>query len=631
MANVTILNERYTAEPLYQWDKDQELVIRGLSLSTVPEIHFTNDAMEKAIVRQSTMDDAGVITVKIPNSLLQKPYKIKAYVCIYEGDTFKSLCLVTIPVKARKMPADYTLTISDEEVYSFNALENQILDLIESNDQLKTTYENTLAEIKTSNQTLEDNVKTSNTEMENTMERLYNEKLTDVEDIIEGTVEKCENITDELSDRLSNIIANASDTGDNAELMDIRVGADSITYNSAGDAIRTQLERLGVDGKIIKNVTSNDVTTGEYYRLDLMSQGDTFTEPIIETGYSNNFRYETKVTKGDILNIDPSYVMKGGSSHGIMFVDDENKTFERLSVENVNYRKIYTFPSNGTIYFTDQTGDNYNKIFKIVRCTTNNPELVDIRVGANGETYESAGEAIRENFKILGLYYQLLPSPQINYSKGYALQGLDGMEVGHQIYIDGLVTPANGHFVYIQEVKKGSVLVLNHDFNLSPDSYSKRAVVVDNSGMVVEVLDFTYLNAHKQHTFNSNGTLYLTTVYPDLSTDELFYTIQAIIPKPIILHADKADDYATNTSYGNEVLEAILKGKQILIRVPNADGKTTSAVYSPVLRYKIPNNSLILKYLYLYYMNDVTDETESPVYKVLKMKISTAYTENPLG
>ena len=134
MANVVVKKDRYTVDPLYQWDKDQELFIYGLSLATTPEIHFTNDIMEKAIVRHSSMDDAGVIKVKIPNSLLQKPYKIRAYVCINEGETFKSLYMITIPVEARSMPADYTLTISDDEVYSFNALETKILQLEESNE-----------------------------------------------------------------------------------------------------------------------------------------------------------------------------------------------------------------------------------------------------------------------------------------------------------------------------------------------------------------------------------------------------------------------------------------------------------------------------------------------------------------
>lgn len=125
MSVVTVQKDRYTVDPLYQWDLNQVLEIRGLSLPSIPEIHFTNEAMDRAIVKQATMNGAGVITVDVPNSLLQKPYKIKAYVCVHEGDTFETLYLIEVPVKARKKPNDYTLE-DDLEVYSFNTLENLV-------------------------------------------------------------------------------------------------------------------------------------------------------------------------------------------------------------------------------------------------------------------------------------------------------------------------------------------------------------------------------------------------------------------------------------------------------------------------------------------------------------------------
>ena len=125
MGVVTVQNTRYTADPLYQWNLNQILEIRGLSLASIPEIHFTNDNMSRAIVRQATMDAAGVITVDVPNSLLQTAGKLKVYVCTYERDTFQTLYKLEIVVKARAKPSDYTLE-DDPEVYSFNALENYV-------------------------------------------------------------------------------------------------------------------------------------------------------------------------------------------------------------------------------------------------------------------------------------------------------------------------------------------------------------------------------------------------------------------------------------------------------------------------------------------------------------------------
>lgn len=129
MANVRVENNRYTVDSLYQWDLNQVLEIYGLSLPFVPEIHFTNDAMDRAIVRPASMNAAGVITVDVPNSVLQKAGKLKVYICNYESETFQTLYKLEIVVKARVKPSDYTL-IDDPEVYSFNALENMVYNAV---------------------------------------------------------------------------------------------------------------------------------------------------------------------------------------------------------------------------------------------------------------------------------------------------------------------------------------------------------------------------------------------------------------------------------------------------------------------------------------------------------------------
>ena len=147
MSKAVIKNGRYTIEPLYQWDLNQVLQIYGLSLSRVPEVHFSNVALESALVRQCTMDGTGVITVDIPNSLLQRPYPIKAHVCIYEGKTFESLYTIDIPVKPRKMPADYSLE-NDRELFSFKEMNNRLaqveneLSLDEAESFYKYEYKN---------------------------------------------------------------------------------------------------------------------------------------------------------------------------------------------------------------------------------------------------------------------------------------------------------------------------------------------------------------------------------------------------------------------------------------------------------------------------------------------------------
>ena len=106
--------------------------------------------------------------------------------------------------------------------------------------------------------------------------------------------------------------------------------------------------------------------------------------------------------------------------------------------------------------------------------------------------------------------------------------------------------------------------------------------------------------------------------------------------KPLVLYADNAEDYKTNATIGDETLEAILSGRPILIRVPNADGGTYTAIYSPVLMYQLPNQDN--NYLYLFFLRDEKQDLSSvvgmdlklPTYGELKLLLSETYTETPL-
>lgn len=133
-ANFNAYNS-YITDSLYQWDLNQVLKVYGLNLETIPEVHFSNSNMGKAIVRQATIENH-VVNVTIPNSLLQEPLRIFAHIGIYEGDTFKTVEMVEIPVIARKRPEDYTIEDTDEEIYSFKALENKIDQALEEIEEV---------------------------------------------------------------------------------------------------------------------------------------------------------------------------------------------------------------------------------------------------------------------------------------------------------------------------------------------------------------------------------------------------------------------------------------------------------------------------------------------------------------
>lgn len=108
---------------------------------------------------------------------------------------------------------------------------------------------------------------------------------------------------------------------------------------------------------------------------------------------------------------------------------------------------------------------------------------------------------------------------------------------------------------------------------------------------------------------------------------------------PLLLNADSAETYSSDSGYGDEALEAILKGRQILVRTPNADGGTFTAIYSPVYMYQLPNYQN--NFLYLFYLRDEKQDLSAllgqpagtvlmPVYGQLKLLLSRTYNASPL-
>lgn len=138
-------NKYYKVDPLYQWDQNQELKIYGVTVSQ-PIIHFTNSSMGASINRRPAVDSAGVLAVMIPNSMLQKTDPVIAYICGYVGDAFKTFYKLEIPIISRKKPGDYTIEVADDEIYSFNKLENKVVEAVAEYEE---KYQNILNRVTT--------------------------------------------------------------------------------------------------------------------------------------------------------------------------------------------------------------------------------------------------------------------------------------------------------------------------------------------------------------------------------------------------------------------------------------------------------------------------------------------------
>lgn len=208
-ANFSAYNA-YVTDSLHQWELNQVLKVTGLNITTAPEVHFQNSALGKAIVRQATLTD-GVVKVDIPNSLLQYPLMIRAFVGIYEGSTFKVIEQIAIPVIPRERPEDYQIQDSDGEIYSFNALKNAIANK-------------------------------ADTKMVNA--------------------------------RIDNIIAHNNDTEGNTELLDMRTDIDGKIHASAGTAVRKWIHNLRVVHntyyKVAELLPGSIVSASDTYRFHVL-------------------------------------------------------------------------------------------------------------------------------------------------------------------------------------------------------------------------------------------------------------------------------------------------------------------------------------------------------------------------
>ena len=95
---------------LTQWDVNQKIIIKYITLGSTPEVHFSNANSKHALVTEATYS-ANTLTVEVPNILLQEGLTISLYV--YElgtGNSAKTTHIIKIPVIPRAKPDSYTYT-----------------------------------------------------------------------------------------------------------------------------------------------------------------------------------------------------------------------------------------------------------------------------------------------------------------------------------------------------------------------------------------------------------------------------------------------------------------------------------------------------------------------------------------
>lgn len=298
----------YTTDSVSQWDLNQKLTISGLDIDVAPVLAFSCFGMYESIIVQSKLSD-GVITCDVPNAILQFGKNLNVDLCSETGGQYKAFEKMIIPVNRRKKPSDYLFT----DNVQLSTTESIKADLEKEINSNKTYMDKVKTELKNENKTLNGRIDTILTGAVNTTKlvtvhsaSIRNNSASDLTfKISSKDNETLKSIKDKSPTVINaNVIAKALDgvaingkgipssynvesTNDeyvitvysgsssvvgqyvfmavvtiayediatdisSAELKDVRVGTDGITYESAGVAVRQQIGSLKSDTSRIK-------------------------------------------------------------------------------------------------------------------------------------------------------------------------------------------------------------------------------------------------------------------------------------------------------------------------------------------------------------------------------------------
>lgn len=250
----------------------------------------------------------------------------------------------------------------------------------------------------------------------------------------------------------------------------------------------------------------------------------------------------------------------------------------------------------------------------------------------NGITYEITDQAARNEIEKSNTVFE-------NHLKDFEFRGITLNDVTLNVIFTLPNSPAyrgtlertiqpeesDNHCKFVSSVKKGDSFVMTNTHTLTSDT--PYLIVTDN---VKTVTDIVHFDDAQNYIFKEDGEIYICFNYTTAQSGEFFYLKRPSISEPLVLYAEKASSYLADSTFGDEAMNAIMKGRKILVRVPNADGGKYTAIYSPVFMFQMPN--YMNSYLYLIYLNDGIDSSSGlPTIAQLKLSLSETYNQTPLS
>ncbi len=210
--------------------------------------------------------------------------------------------------------------------------------------------------------------------------------------------------------RINNLakLEEGATTGD-AELVDIRVGEDGETYDTAGAAVRGQNKKIKENISEIRDAMKADVADMSCFTLGKVNENT----GVVETSKIEMVSDYALITERITMRVPDGYLARacmysefdgtkryiGLSGSGAWYdtldiTPGENTNYYyRFSIKKNNGGEITTNELVGKVETTVKELQGIGEI-KIIR-----KELKDIRTAADGTVYETAGEAVREQVK----------------------------------------------------------------------------------------------------------------------------------------------------------------------------------------------------------------------------------------
>lgn len=310
----------------------------------------------------------------------------------------------------------------------------------------------------------------------------------------------------EARQRIDNLakLEDGSTTGD-AELMDIRIGADNVTYDNAGEAVRTQFNN--VNHKVSMTVRQDDI----YYTGNVVNSYKTTDEAYKRNDLSTHTGKSIKipVNAGDVIIflLESDYITTLPADYRYWIFTDTEGDISKTQYP-ANFITISPETDGYLIVNLQYDTSSIEGHIKIYRNSYVDITSFDSIQGLKTTEYQYMYDV----FGIKGILSTL--NNNISYDKGYYIVFTDGTYILESVtgaFKNGDVVYFDGEFFYKSEIPAKTVNIIQHKhYNVvvigSGASGMSTAINLASAGLSVAIIE---KNKNLGGTHTSGGVIEL--------------------------------------------------------------------------------------------------------------------------